>query len=284
MSATATCAMARGVVSIPTCWPVNGGACGDGHGHIDKDIGKAALVAWKEYVHTPPSAGDLEKWCRWWPLANWAELLEPAGVVEVDVDSDEALGEATALGLPPAPAMRTANGRRYRYLCPPELRGIRTTRRGHSRHIDILSGGYVIVQGQHRLGPIYEWIVSPDERPPSDAPRWALDMLRSAGTPTTGAVADLTGIAADVNVDALAVSPRMRRVIAEGGGPTYPSRSEALHAVTLALIGSGYTDNIIAGILLDDRNGISAKPRQKGRRWLAHEIARARRKRPVGVL
>jgi hypothetical protein len=52
----------------------------------------------------------------------------------------------------------------------------------------------------------------------------------------------------------------------------------------MALIGAGYDDATIAGILLDARYGISAKPRQHGRRWLACEIARARRRRPVGVL
>jgi hypothetical protein len=55
-------------------------------------------------------------------------------------------------------------------------------------------------------------------------------------------------------------------------------------AVIQALIRGGYTDDAIASILTDCRYGISAKPLQHGRRWLAHEIARGRAKSPVTVI
>jgi Bifunctional DNA primase/polymerase, N-terminal len=204
-------------------------------------------------------------------------------VLEIDIDSNDALGEATAYGLPPAPVMRTAKGRRYRYRCPHDLAGRRVTKRGVNRSIDVLAGGYVVVAGRHRFGAVYEWVVSPAGRPLHDAPQWALEMLRAADAANVSAV-DLHDVEADVQIERLALSPRLRQVIADGGGASYPSRSEAVHAVTLAMVGAGYDDATIAGVLLDARNGISSKPRQQGRRWLAGEIARARHKRPVGVL
>jgi hypothetical protein len=153
------------IALIPCCWPTDAGACGCGQGHVDKNIGKAPLVAWAPYVVTPPTEADDARWRRTWPNCNWGELLEPIQALEVDVDSDEALGEATAYGLPPAPVIKTAKGRRYRYRCPRELAGRRITRRGRSRSIDVLAGGYVVVEGRHRTGPRYAWIVSPSERP-----------------------------------------------------------------------------------------------------------------------
>ena len=48
-----------------------------------------------------------------------------------------------------------------------------------------------------------------------------------------------------------------------------------------ALIKSKYDDATIAGVLLDLDNGISEKPRERGRRWVLQEIDRARRKAPV---
>jgi Bifunctional DNA primase/polymerase, N-terminal len=293
-------------VLIPCCWLTAEGACGCGRDHREKAIAKAPLVAWAEYVTSPPTASTVAQWRHTWPRANWAELLEPVGVLEVDVDSDAALDEATALGLPPSPVMKTARGRRYRYQCPRALAGIRITHKGSSRHIDLMSGGYVIVEGRHRFGDRYEWIVTPREHPPGAAPRWALDWLARAReerpapavaddrwqekklSPNSQGFSDRGTFPAQTSVDlvdltALDLHPRIVAVIETGEGPTYPSRSEAVHAVVLHLLKRGVDDATIASILLDARYGISAKPRQQGRRWLAGELARARRKLPQAV-
>ena len=75
------------------------------------------------------------------------------------------------------------------------------------------------------------------------------------------------------------MSPRIKFLIQHGDSiDQYPSRSEALFAVILALIGAGYNDPDIASLCLLEAHGISALPREKGRTWLAHELRRARRK------
>jgi hypothetical protein len=58
----------------------------------------------------------------------------------------------------------------------------------------------------------------------------------------------------------------------------YPSPSEARFAVLQALIVAGCSDKVIAAVMLDNRFGISAKPRQEGLTWVAGEIGRARAK------
>ena len=77
----------------------------------------------------------------------------------------------------------------------------------------------------------------------------------------------------------LRVSPRIKYLIQHGDSiGQYPSRSEALFAVLMALLGAGYGDGDIAYLCLLETHGISALPREKGRTWLAQELRRARRK------
>ena len=77
----------------------------------------------------------------------------------------------------------------------------------------------------------------------------------------------------------LRVSPRIKYLIQHGDTiGQYPSRSEALFAVILALLAAGYDDTDIARLCLLETHGISALPREKGRAWLAQELKRANHK------
>ena len=77
----------------------------------------------------------------------------------------------------------------------------------------------------------------------------------------------------------LRVSPRIKYLIQHGDSiGQYPSRSEALFAVIMALLGAGYDDIHIARLCLLEKHGISELPREKGRPWLAQELKRAHRK------
>jgi predicted P-loop ATPase len=58
----------------------------------------------------------------------------------------------------------------------------------------------------------------------------------------------------------------------------YPSRSEALFDAVKWLLKSGIDELTIMSLALDSRYAISEKPREKGRTWLASEIARAHAK------
>ena len=77
----------------------------------------------------------------------------------------------------------------------------------------------------------------------------------------------------------LRVSSRIKYLIQHGDTiGQYPYRSEALFAVLMVLLGTGYDDRDIARLCLLETHGISALPREKGQTWLAQELKRARHK------
>ena len=77
----------------------------------------------------------------------------------------------------------------------------------------------------------------------------------------------------------LRVSPRIKYLIQHGDSiGQYPSRSEALFAVLMALFGAGYDDGDIARLCLMETYRISELPREKGPIWLQQELQRAHRK------
>jgi hypothetical protein len=269
---------------IPLCEPAFGGVCGCGRQHVERAVGKAPLVAWERYAVTPPTRKDLARWAHAWPRANAGVLLEPARLLIIDCDSAAALVEARTLGLPPAPLARTAHGEHRYYTAHAGVAG-RTTRRGDSRAIDVLAAGYVVVPASvHRSGERYEWIVPPEATRLQPAPGWAVAMLRDVGRAAKSKFTALGKVGGPPSPGELRVSSRIRDLIRNGASPRYPSRSEALFAVLQALIRAGYADTTIANIVLAAEFGISAKPRDLGRRWLAHEIARARAKCPALVI
>ena len=270
--------------TIPTCWPDAAGRCGCGRGHASERVGKSPLVKWSPFIATPPNKERQAAWRQRWPYANRALLLEPAGVLVIDCDGDEALSEATGYGLPQAIVAASGRGGHYYYRAPEAVRGKSTTKRGHSRAIDVLAGGLVTIPpSRHRSGRTYRWIVSPDQRALTEPPAWAVVMLDEASS--VGHVLDvyIPDTLPDVQLEGLRVSARIKRLIFEGTEARYRSRSEAVFACIQALIASGYDNAIIVAVLEDVANGISSKPRELGRRWVVREIARARAKSDVEV-
>ena len=83
-----------------------------------------------------------------------------SGLIVLDLDSDEAIFEAAAKGLPDTIAVQTARGRHYYFQHPGGKSGNRvrlfpgTDIRG--------DGGYVVAPGsEHKSGAFYEWLNPP---------------------------------------------------------------------------------------------------------------------------
>ena len=217
-------------------------------------------------------------WWRRWPRANVGILLEPSGLLVIDLDSEAALQEALARGLPPGPVSLTGKGQ-HRFYRAGGLRG-RVTKHGTTRGIDVLASGFVVAPpSRHRLGGRYTWLLHPDEAPPQEAPSWVQDLLASTPRISTPHPAQDTPPheMPTVSVASLRVSERIKQLITWGDAEgRYPSRSEALFAVVTALVAAGYDDDTIAAVVWG--HTIGEKAREQGWRWLRGEVLRARLK------
>jgi hypothetical protein len=256
---------ARGWHVVPLCWPADG-QCGCGRGHTGRDVGKAPLLG-AGYQDTRADAAQVLDWWRRWPRANVGLLLEPAGLLVVDLDGLEAVAEADALGCPPTYTVRRGTHLHLYYARPEGVPAGRRTHRGACRAFDVLAAGYVVAAGSlHASGGRYEVA---DDVPIAQAPAWAADMLRPApAAPRREVILPATP---------LRLSRRMERVLRHGpdGDPgRYASRSEAVAAVVTAMVRAGYTDAAIVDTL-------AAQAWTEGMRghmdtWLARDVERAR--------
>ena len=105
------------------------------------------------------------------------------------------------------------------------------------------------------------------------------DFAESDTPPPKPAAANPLPSNGHLDLRSLGVSPRIKYLIQHGDSiGQYPSRSEALFAVIMALLGNGYDDAHIAQLCLLENHGISELPREKGRTWLVQELRRAHRK------
>lgn len=246
---------------------------------IEKDIGKRPICG-EQWQDLRLSREDVLAWWTQYPTANIGILLAPSRLIVLDIDSSEAELEASVKGLPPGPQVKTGRGVQHYYRNPRELHG-RAIQVGESHAIDILSNGIVIGAGsRHRTGLLYQWRVSFEEWELEDAPLWATTLLKEENTDALH-TDPLPNDLPTPELDALGLEPWVVHVIRYGQPMSpftpYQSRSHALWGVTCALIQAGLDTPTIAALLLNSDYAISDKPRQQGARWLAGDIARARK-------
>jgi len=268
----------RGWFVIPLCWPTADGKCGCHKNHVkEKEIGKAPLLG-DDYQDCRSTEEDVRRWWTDWPQANIGILLGPSGLFVIDTDSEEAWREANAKGLPEGPQVRSGKGRHVYCRAREGLYG-RTAKRGDARTIDVLASGYVVAPPSvHKSGAGYRWLALPEEAPLQDPPPWAVALLAERAS-AKRQVVEFADDLPRISIDSLPMRRGIKDLIRDGL-LHHPSRSEAVYAVEMALIEAGCDDATIASVLLDPRSGISEKPREKGREWLAGEIGRARAKGP----
>lgn len=141
---------------IPLCWPDGDGQCGCGREHQGRDVAKAPLLG-KGYQVVRATEREVRQWWGRWPQANVGILLEPSGLLVIDLDSREAYLEARELGLPDGPVVGTGKGAHVYY----RSKGVtgRATRQGRSHSIDVLAKGYVVAPPSlHANGRKYVWV------------------------------------------------------------------------------------------------------------------------------
>lgn len=271
----------RGKFIVPLCWPTIDGNCACGRGHTGKDVGKAPLLG-SGWQNLRSAETDVRSWWQRWPNANIGILLEPSGLLVLDIDSEAGGIEAHKNGLPSGPTVKTGSGEHHYFSTPAGVSG-RTTKRGESRAMDVLAAGFVVAPPSlHRSGRRYTWEQSSLDSPLTEPPKWIVDLLVARPTANIQ-VPPIEKLAVAPAIDQLNVSDRIKALIRLGRSADtarYASRSEAVFAVVQALVAGSHDDSIIVAILLDPANGISEKPRAQGREWLASEIMRAKIKSP----
>ena len=170
----------RGWVPIPLCWPDHKGRCACGKGHGDRSTGKAPLLG-TDYQDVRPTEADVRAWWSRWPQANVGILLEPSGLVVVDLDSPEAQTEVQDR-LTPSATVSTGKGTHTYYQAPANLPGRRINKWGESKAIDLLGKGYIVAPPSiHATGRVYTWDDPGAEL--GEAPQWVVDTLTPTAPP-----------------------------------------------------------------------------------------------------
>ncbi|BCA60048.1 phage/plasmid primase, P4 family [Sphingomonas sp. HMP6] len=137
---------------------------------------KQPVIKWKAYQTARPTPEA---------VAGWASKQSNVGIATgavsglfvLDLDSDEAVAEATRRGLPDTISVRTGKGRHVYFAHPGGTIG---NRAGIFPGADIRGdGGYVVAAGStHPSGSLYAWENPPGLFDLAAAPDWLLAMLR----------------------------------------------------------------------------------------------------------
>jgi hypothetical protein len=122
---------------------------------------------------------------------------------------------------------------------------------------------------------------NPDQRyNPSDFDQYLIDVKETNHQQTTSDA--YAGDLAPIDAIALKIPNWLKLFIYSGKDPDYTpgdtTRSAAEFKVMQRLIEHGIDDPTILSIMLDERYGISQKPREAGRAWLTKDLARAHAK------
>lgn len=165
--------LARGWHPIALCSPDLSGQCGcGGIGHDGNNVGKAPISqVGRNYQDLAVTKALVDAWWSVYLAANAGILLEPSGLVVLDIDGSEGLAEVREMGLPPTCVVRTRKGRHLYYRRTDDFPVGRALHRGKSRQLDLLSKGYVVAPPSiHKTGTKYEWMATPEQIPIADVP------------------------------------------------------------------------------------------------------------------
>ena len=172
-----------------------------------------------------------------------------SGLWVLDCDGPEGIEAIEALErehgpLPATAVARTGGGgRHYFFQLPTDCRIANTTKVG-GLSIDVRGdGGYVVAPpSMHRSGAAYEWLVSPDEQPPAQAPAWLLELVTRPTRPRGSRRSRETSSPAAANgapCDAATSTNGVSRLVVQPG-PDKLSRARAyLHTIDPAISGQG---------------------------------------------
>lgn len=146
--------------------------------------GKRALIRWKPYQDKRADWNTVQSWLSQWPDANIGIVTGAiSGLVVLDVDGKDGDHSLRRMGtLPDTSVASTARGYHVYFKHPGVPLG---NFAGKLPGLDLRAdGGYVVGAGAtHESGHVYEWITSPEEAAPADAPGWLLELAQEDDDP-----------------------------------------------------------------------------------------------------
>ena len=218
---------------------------------------------------------QIEKWWKKFPDAN-VGIATGDGLRVLDVDprngGDVTLAQMEAVHgpLPKTVTVESGGGGRHCYFRVPAGAPNRCGIGGLG--LDIKGeGGYVVAPPSlHASGARYRHIESFTSTELAEWPAWLVGHGDCDGAGRDSAAGS----------DQVEVTTEIAELITNG--KPMGERSEAVHKVLKALLSAGTDERIIVAVMMDPKNGISAKPREKKIKWLKGEIIRARHKLNTG--
>jgi hypothetical protein len=143
--------------------------------------GKRPLVRWERFQSERPDPATLEQWAQRETNIGIATGAV-SGLLVLDLDSEAAVAEAMALGLPDTLTVRTGKGLHAYFAHPGGKVG---NRAGIRPGWDIRGdGGYVVAAGSlHPSGKRYEWGNPPGLFGLAPVPNWLASMLEPPAKP-----------------------------------------------------------------------------------------------------
>ncbi|WP_179887234.1 bifunctional DNA primase/polymerase [Bacillus sp. AFS088145] len=275
----------NGLVPIPTCWTKDG-QCACPINHTGKQVGKAPLVRYKQ---TKIDRHRITYWFRdLYPNANIAIDLEASNLVVIDADSAAAVAEIEAkLEGMTIPTVQTNRGKHYYFKPGDTTPPYKTTQKGLSRKIDIMSTGLMTVPpSTHASGHVYKWITTPKAcangipTVPGDVEQYLLNQhieqqlkqprnIYEANSIIREHCKALEGIK-KIDLETLHLSEPVKDIIRYGEASKYYqerkylSRSDALFGIMISCVKHGLSDEVICSLLMDEENAISEKVIEKG--------------------
>jgi hypothetical protein len=218
-------------------------------------------------------------WWDKWPNANIGIASgASSGLIVLDIDprnggekSYEQLQKELPGTFKELSKVRSGSGGFHLYF---EFSGPLPSRTNIRPGIDVKAdGGYVVAPPSvHVSGQQYRF-TAPNDLAPPPLPSELRDLILDGAQAQGGRDEESKG---KIEVETLRASDEIKALIRDG--KPNGKRSEAIFAVSRAMIKAGHSDDEITAVLVDPANRLSEKPREKGSAWLRGEIKRAREK------
>ncbi len=172
--------------SVVPLHSTNGGGCTCKLGVSCTSPGKHPRVGWTQLQNRRPTELEIHQWWKRWPDANIGVITGAvSGIIVLDVDGlkgRETLGNGKYHLPPTATAATGGGGWHYVYKHPGGNCRNFAGKTGETilPNVDFRGDGGLIVvaPSMHISGKRYEWLITPKDEPPAEAPQWLVKLIR----------------------------------------------------------------------------------------------------------